>query len=96
MFQCWGKITYCLFEGGDSVVGPLFVVAPNHCVWGFVACSRFAIVALLKFFKRHVLTNHMSNWWEALGQYEDSEFIQSFCSCYPDGHNGNNFKILQT
>ena len=43
-----------------------------------------AFVALLKAFKRHLLTNGKSDqaetWLEALGRYENSELLKSFRS----------------
>ena len=59
-----------------------------------------AMAAILKFFKKHVLPNHKSDWaetgWETSEQYRDSELLKSFRSDIQDGRHGAHLEILQT
>ena len=47
------------------------------------------MAAILKFFERHLLPNHKSDWaetwWEASERHKDSEFLKSFRSDIQDG-----------
>ena len=57
-----------------------------------------AIVAILKFFKRH-LPNHRSDWvktwWEASERHRDSELLKLVHSDIPEGRHGGRLEIFK-
>ena len=56
-------------------------------------------MAILKFFKRHLLPNRKSDWaeswWEASQWHKYSELLKSFRSDIQDGRHGGHIEILQ-
>ena len=59
-----------------------------------------AMMAILKFIKRHLLQNRKSDWaetwWEASERHKDSELLQSFHSDIHAGRHGGHLEILQS
>ena len=56
------------------------------------------MAAILKFFKRHLLPDHKSDWtktwWEASEWHRDSKLLKSFHSDIQDGSHGHHLEIL--
>ena len=59
-----------------------------------------AMVAILKYFKRYILSNRKSDWaktwWEASQWHRDSKLLKPFRSGIQDGRHGGHLEILQT